>query len=123
MFCACLCLSSKAHIEGRGTTCLALGLFLRYSQPGDELAECAHYLELIACLAFVFLPQIGHEGEEESDIFTIREVSFQPPGEADWKDTNYTLNTDSLDWVGAAKGHRGHSAHLTCLSLCSWAGN
>ncbi|XP_031985755.1 complement component 1 Q subcomponent-binding protein, mitochondrial [Corvus cornix cornix] len=43
--------------------------------------------------------EIGHEGEEESDIFTIREVSFQPTGEADWKDTNYTLNTDSLDWA------------------------
>ncbi|XP_074701344.1 complement component 1 Q subcomponent-binding protein, mitochondrial [Strix aluco] len=43
--------------------------------------------------------EIGHEGEEESDIFTIREVSFQPTGESDWKDTNYTLNTDSLDWA------------------------
>ncbi|XP_035199184.1 complement component 1 Q subcomponent-binding protein, mitochondrial [Oxyura jamaicensis] len=43
--------------------------------------------------------EVGHEGEEESDIFTIREVSFQPTGEADWKDTNYTLNTDSLDWA------------------------
>lgn len=44
--------------------------------------------------------QIGHgEGEEESDIFTIREVSFQPEGEEDWKETSYTLNTDSLDWV------------------------
>ncbi|KAJ7395597.1 complement component 1 Q subcomponent-binding protein, mitochondrial [Pitangus sulphuratus] len=43
--------------------------------------------------------KIGHEGEEESDIFTIREVSFQPTGESDWKDTNYTLNTDSLDWA------------------------
>lgn len=44
--------------------------------------------------------QIGHgEGEDESDIFTIREVSFQPEGEEDWKETSYTLNTDSLDWV------------------------
>ncbi|XP_065551257.1 complement component 1 Q subcomponent-binding protein, mitochondrial [Lathamus discolor] len=43
--------------------------------------------------------EIGNEGEEESDIFTIREVSFQPTGESDWKDTNYTLNTDSLDWA------------------------
>ncbi|XP_051491741.1 complement component 1 Q subcomponent-binding protein, mitochondrial [Apus apus] len=43
--------------------------------------------------------EIGHEGEEESDIFTIREVSFQPTGESDWKETNYTLNTDSLDWA------------------------
>ncbi|XP_035289545.1 complement component 1 Q subcomponent-binding protein, mitochondrial [Anguilla anguilla] len=42
----------------------------------------------------------GHgEGEEESDIFAIREVSFQPIGEADWKETSYTLNTDSLDWA------------------------
>ncbi|XP_054899273.1 complement component 1 Q subcomponent-binding protein, mitochondrial [Poeciliopsis prolifica] len=39
------------------------------------------------------------EGEEESDIFAIREVSFQPEGESDWKETSYTLNTDSLDWA------------------------
>uniref|UniRef100_A0A8C9FRB9 Complement component 1 Q subcomponent-binding protein, mitochondrial n=1 Tax=Pavo cristatus TaxID=9049 RepID=A0A8C9FRB9_PAVCR len=51
------------------------------------------------CLVSHFLFQVGHEGEEESDIFTIREVSFQPTGESDWKDTNYTLNTDSLDWA------------------------
>lgn len=44
--------------------------------------------------------EVGHgEGEEESDIFAIREVSFQPAGEADWKETSYTLNTDSLDWA------------------------
>lgn len=49
----------------------------------------------------LFVPeQTGHgEGEEESDIFAIREVSFQPEGDADWKETSYTLNTDSLDWV------------------------
>ncbi|PWA23193.1 hypothetical protein CCH79_00002191 [Gambusia affinis] len=39
------------------------------------------------------------EGEEESDIFAIREVSFQPEGDSDWKETSYTLNTDSLDWA------------------------
>ncbi|XP_016296836.1 complement component 1 Q subcomponent-binding protein, mitochondrial-like [Sinocyclocheilus anshuiensis] len=39
------------------------------------------------------------EGEEESDIFAIREVSFQPEGDAEWKETSYTLNTDSLDWA------------------------
>ncbi|KPP67603.1 hypothetical protein Z043_113783 [Scleropages formosus] len=39
------------------------------------------------------------DGEEESDIFAIREVSFQPVGESDWKETSYTLNTDSLDWA------------------------
>ncbi|XP_033491997.1 complement component 1 Q subcomponent-binding protein, mitochondrial [Epinephelus lanceolatus] len=39
------------------------------------------------------------EGEEESDIFAIREVSFQPEGDSEWKDTSYTLNTDSLDWA------------------------
>lgn len=39
------------------------------------------------------------EGEEESDIFAIREVSFQPEGDEDWKETSYTLNTDSLDWA------------------------
>lgn len=44
--------------------------------------------------------EISHgEGEEESDIFAIREVSFQPEGDADWKETSYTLNTDSLDWA------------------------
>ncbi|KAM7398478.1 hypothetical protein PAMA_006407 [Pampus argenteus] len=44
--------------------------------------------------------EMGHgEGEEESDIFAIREVSFQPEGDADWKETSYTLNTDSLDWA------------------------
>lgn len=44
-------------------------------------------------------PQVGQEEEGESDIFSIREVSFQSTGESEWKDTNYTLNTDSLDWV------------------------
>uniref|UniRef100_A0A3P8T3Y3 Complement component 1 Q subcomponent-binding protein, mitochondrial n=1 Tax=Amphiprion percula TaxID=161767 RepID=A0A3P8T3Y3_AMPPE len=39
------------------------------------------------------------EGEEESDIFAIREVSFQPEGDTEWKETCYTLNTDSLDWA------------------------
>ncbi|XP_056295621.1 complement component 1 Q subcomponent-binding protein, mitochondrial [Pseudoliparis swirei] len=39
------------------------------------------------------------EGEEESDIFAIREVSFQPEGDTDWKETSYTLSTDSLDWA------------------------
>ncbi|XP_019400988.1 PREDICTED: complement component 1 Q subcomponent-binding protein, mitochondrial, partial [Crocodylus porosus] len=43
--------------------------------------------------------EIGNEGEEESDIFAIQEVSFQPTGESDWKETNFTLNTDSLDWA------------------------
>ncbi|XP_028662841.1 complement component 1 Q subcomponent-binding protein, mitochondrial [Erpetoichthys calabaricus] len=44
--------------------------------------------------------EVGHgEEEEESDIFTIREVSFQPTGESDWKETSYTLTTDSLDWA------------------------
>ncbi|KAF6738511.1 Complement component 1 Q subcomponent-binding protein, mitochondrial [Oryzias melastigma] len=44
--------------------------------------------------------EISHgEGEEESDIFAIREVSFQPEGDSDWKETSYTLNTDSLDWA------------------------
>lgn len=44
--------------------------------------------------------EASHGGEEEeSDIFAIREVSFQPPGETEWKETSYTLNTDSLDWA------------------------
>lgn len=65
------------------------------------MAAGALWLELIVCLTS-HLFQVGDEGEEESDIFTIREVSFQPTGESDWKDTNYTLNTDSLDWVSVA---------------------
>ena len=44
--------------------------------------------------------EIGQE-DDQSDIFSIKEVSFQDTGESDWKDTNYTLNTDSLDWVSA----------------------
>ncbi|KAM8814790.1 complement component 1 Q subcomponent-binding protein, mitochondrial [Rhynchonycteris naso] len=43
--------------------------------------------------------EVGQEEESESDIFSIREVSFQSTGESEWKDTNYTLNTDSLDWA------------------------
>ncbi|KAF6092577.1 complement C1q binding protein [Phyllostomus discolor] len=43
--------------------------------------------------------EVGQEEEGESDIFSIREVSFQSTGESEWKDTNYTLNTDSLDWA------------------------
>ncbi|XP_014688035.2 complement component 1 Q subcomponent-binding protein, mitochondrial [Equus asinus] len=43
--------------------------------------------------------EVGQEEEDESDIFSIREVSFQSTGESEWKDTNYTLNTDSLDWA------------------------
>uniref|UniRef100_A0A8I3MHG7 Complement component 1 Q subcomponent-binding protein, mitochondrial n=1 Tax=Canis lupus familiaris TaxID=9615 RepID=A0A8I3MHG7_CANLF len=43
--------------------------------------------------------EVGQEEEDESDIFSIREVSFQAVGESEWKDTNYTLNTDSLDWA------------------------
>lgn len=44
--------------------------------------------------------EVSHgEGEEDSDIFAIREVSFQPEGDADWKETSYTLNTGSLDWA------------------------
>nr|XP_005988633.1 PREDICTED: complement component 1 Q subcomponent-binding protein, mitochondrial isoform X1 [Latimeria chalumnae] len=43
--------------------------------------------------------EVGHGEDEESDIFAVREVSFQPTGESDWKETNYTLGTDSLDWA------------------------
>ncbi|XP_047689986.1 complement component 1 Q subcomponent-binding protein, mitochondrial [Prionailurus viverrinus] len=43
--------------------------------------------------------EVGQEEEDESDIFAIREVSFQSVGESEWKDTNYTLNTASLDWA------------------------
>jgi len=44
--------------------------------------------------------EVSHgDGEEESDIFAIREVSFQPEGDTDWKETSYTLNTESLDWA------------------------
>ena len=47
-----------------------------------------HYLE----------DEIGQEEEGQSDIFSIKEVSFQSTDNSDWKDTNYTLNTDCLDW-------------------------
>ncbi|KAM6164391.1 complement component 1 Q subcomponent-binding protein, mitochondrial [Rhynchocyon petersi] len=43
--------------------------------------------------------EVGQEEEEESDIFSIKEVSFQSTDESDWNDTKYTLNTDSLDWA------------------------
>ncbi|XP_054857395.1 complement component 1 Q subcomponent-binding protein, mitochondrial [Eublepharis macularius] len=43
--------------------------------------------------------EVGHGEEEESDIFSIREVSFQPTGDSEWRENNYTLNTDSLDWA------------------------
>ncbi|XP_014053675.2 complement component 1 Q subcomponent-binding protein, mitochondrial [Salmo salar] len=44
--------------------------------------------------------EVSHgEGEEESDIFSIRQVSFQPEGDGEWKETSYTLNTDALDWA------------------------
>ncbi|XP_062289797.1 complement component 1 Q subcomponent-binding protein, mitochondrial [Scomber scombrus] len=43
--------------------------------------------------------EMSHGEGEESDIFAIREVSFQPEGDTDWKETSYTLNTDSLDWA------------------------
>uniref|UniRef100_A0A803TAV8 Complement component 1 Q subcomponent-binding protein, mitochondrial n=1 Tax=Anolis carolinensis TaxID=28377 RepID=A0A803TAV8_ANOCA len=45
--------------------------------------------------------EVGHgeAEEEESDIFSIREVSFQPTGESEWRENSYTLNTDSLDWA------------------------
>ncbi|XP_078081323.1 complement component 1 Q subcomponent-binding protein, mitochondrial isoform X1 [Mustelus asterias] len=43
--------------------------------------------------------EVGRGDEDDSDIFAIREVSFQPTAEDDWKDTSYNLNTDSLDWA------------------------
>ncbi|XP_007421637.1 complement component 1 Q subcomponent-binding protein, mitochondrial [Python bivittatus] len=43
--------------------------------------------------------EVSHSEEGESDIFSIREVSFQPTGDSEWQDNNYTLNTDSLDWA------------------------
>ena len=87
------------------------------------MAEGALQLERIVCLTSHLLFQVGHEGEEESDIFTIREVSFQPTGESDWKDTNYTLNTDSLDWVSAAdaRGRRLQRARQRVSPGCPMA--
>ncbi|KAM6466462.1 complement component 1 Q subcomponent-binding protein, mitochondrial isoform 2-T2 [Liasis olivaceus] len=43
--------------------------------------------------------EVSHSEEGENDIFSIREVSFQPTGDSEWQDNNYTLNTDSLDWA------------------------
>lgn len=58
---------------------------------------------------------MSHGEGEESDIFAIREVSFQPEGETDWKETSYTLNTDSLDWV-RFETLKIISSHLTIYS-------
>ncbi|EGV93951.1 complement component 1 Q subcomponent-binding protein, mitochondrial isoform X1 [Cricetulus griseus] len=44
-------------------------------------------------------PEDEFGNEEDSDIFSIKEVSFQATGDSEWRDTNYTLNTDSLDWA------------------------
>lgn len=41
--------------------------------------------------------EVGQQEEEENDIFSLREVSFQSIGESTWKDATDTLNTDSLD--------------------------
>lgn len=38
------------------------------------------------------------EEEVQSDTVSIREVSFQSV-ESEWKDLNYTVNTDPLDWA------------------------
>ena len=69
--------------------------------------------------------QVGQEEEDESDIFAIREVSFQSVGESEWKDTNYTLNTDSLDWVspreaGRALGPAGRASRSGEGHAASW---
>lgn len=69
-------------------SCISLSFFL-----------LLFFFHLIAPQCFGFF-QVSHaEGEEESDIFAVREVSFQPEGDTEWKETSYTLNTDSLDWV------------------------
>ncbi|XP_022276144.1 complement component 1 Q subcomponent-binding protein, mitochondrial-like [Canis lupus familiaris] len=39
--------------------------------------------------------EVGQE-EDKNDILSIRKVSFQSPGESEWKDMNYTLNIHSL---------------------------
>ncbi|KAL6068315.1 hypothetical protein STEG23_002926 [Scotinomys teguina] len=40
--------------------------------------------------------EIGQEDEAKSVIFSIKEVSFQATGDSEWRDTNYTFNTDFL---------------------------
>ncbi|XP_061608130.1 complement component 1 Q subcomponent-binding protein, mitochondrial [Phyllopteryx taeniolatus] len=45
-----------------------------------------------------FLQEETAHGEgEESDIFGVFEVSFQPEGDPEWKETSYTLTKDSLN--------------------------
>uniref|UniRef100_A0A8C5KUG2 Complement component 1 Q subcomponent-binding protein, mitochondrial n=1 Tax=Jaculus jaculus TaxID=51337 RepID=A0A8C5KUG2_JACJA len=58
------------------------------NDEGKALVLDCYYLE----------DEIGQE-EAESDIFSIKEVSFQATGDSEWKGTNHTLNTDSLDWA------------------------
>lgn len=48
-----------------------------------------HYLE----------DECGQEDGDKNDIFSIGEVRFQSIGELEWKNMNYILNTDSLDWA------------------------
>ncbi|OBS78520.1 hypothetical protein A6R68_19076 [Neotoma lepida] len=71
-------------------------LVLDCHYPEDEVCrvECL----LISCSMYK-KDLIGQEDEAESDIFSIKEVSFQATGDSEWRDTNYTLNTDSLDWA------------------------
>uniref|UniRef100_A0A8C8SE83 Complement component 1 Q subcomponent-binding protein, mitochondrial n=1 Tax=Pelusios castaneus TaxID=367368 RepID=A0A8C8SE83_9SAUR len=58
------------------------------ANPQQTLVFDCHYPE----------DELARGGEdEESDIFLIEEVSFQPSEESDWKDTNFTLNTQTLD--------------------------
>lgn len=83
----------------------AISLKMRYAKKGKKAAVYLFffiYTEgfIYYYLIIIYFLQISHgEGEEESDIFAIREVSFQPEGDSEWKETSYTLNTDSLDWV------------------------
>lgn len=48
---------------------------------------------------YYFEDEIGYEDEVESDIFFIKEVSFQVIGDFEWRDINYIFNIDFLDWV------------------------
>ena len=42
--------------------------------------------------------EAGQEEEVQSDIVSIRNVSFQS-AESEWKDLNYTLNADPMHWA------------------------
>lgn len=66
-------------------------------EGGGEQGQ--NYRVFLYFFYFCCIFQIGYEDEVESDIFFIKEVSFQVIGDFEWRDINYIFNIDFLDWV------------------------